>query len=142
MKTFMAKKENIERKWWIIDAKDKVLGRLAVKIANTLRGKNKPIFTPHVDTGDFVIVLNADKVKLTGKKYDNKIYYKHTGYIGGLKATPAKKLLSEKPEEILRKAVKGMLPKNKLGRKIIKKLKIYTGDEHPHTAQQPEKLEI
>ena len=142
MKTFMAKKETVERNWWIVDAEDKVLGRLAVKIANILRGKNKPIFTPHVDTGDFVIVVNAEKIKLTGKKYDNKIYYRHTGYMGGLKEAPAKKLLSEKPEEVLRKAVKGMLPKNKLGRKMIKKLKIYKGIEHPHIAQQPEILEI
>ena len=142
MKTYMAKKETIDRKWWIIDAQDKVVGRLAAKIATILRGKNKAIFTPHVDTGDFVVVINADKVKFTGRKMEDKMYYNHSGYMGGIKEISAKKLLEKKPEEIIKRAVKGMLPKNKLGRQMFKKLKIYTGTEHPHTAQQPEKLEL
>ncbi len=142
MKTYMAKKESIDRKWWIIDAQDKVVGRLAAKIATILRGKNKAIFTPHVDTGDFVVVINADKVRFTGRKMEDKMYYHHSGYMGGIKEISAKKLLEKKPEEIIKKAVKGMLPKNKLGRQMFKKLKIYTGTEHPHIAQQPEKLEL
>ena len=142
MKTFMAKKEEIEKKWYIVDASDKVVGRLATKIATILRGKHKPIYTPHVDTGDFVIVVNAGKVKFTGNKLNKKKYYKHTGYMGGLKETTAKEMLEKKPEEVIRHAVKGMLPKNRLGRKLLKKLKIYRGEEHPHQAQQPEKLEI
>ena len=142
MKTFMAKKGEIERKWYVIDASDKVVGRLATKIATILRGKHKPVFTPHVDTGDFVVVVNAEKVKFTGNKLDKKFYYRHTGYIGGIKEISAKDLLQKKPEEIIRLAVKGMLPKGRLGRKLIKKLKIYRGEEHPHSAQQPEKLEI
>ena len=142
MKTFVAKEKEVDRKWYLVDAKDKVLGRLATQIAMRLRGKHKPIFTPHADTGDFVVVINADKVTLTGKKWDKKIYYRHTGYIGGLKEITAKKLLEKKPRDILRFAVKGMLPKNSLGRRQLKKLKIYTGSTHPHEAQQPEKLEI
>ena len=142
MKTYMAKKESIDRKWWIIDAQDKVVGRLAAKIATILRGKNKAIFTPHVDTGDFVVVINADKIRFTGRKLEDKMYYHHSGYMGGIKEISAKKLLEKKPEEIIKKAVKGMLPKNKLGRQMFKKLKIYTGTEHPHIAQQPEKLEL
>ena len=142
MKTFVAKEKEVDRKWYLVDAKDKVLGRLATQIAMRLRGKHKPIFTPHADTGDFVVVINADKVTLTGKKWDNKIYYRHSGYIGGLKQITAKKLLEKKPRDILRFAVKGMLPKNSLGRRQLKKLKIYTGSAHPHEAQQPEKLEI
>ena len=142
MKTFMAKKENIDRKWWIIDAEDKVVGRLAAKIATILRGKNKTIFTPHVDTGDFVVVINAEKIRFTGRKLEDKIYYNHSGYMGGIKEINAKKLLDKKPEEVIKRAVKGMLPKNKLGRQMFKKLKIYTGKEHPHFAQQPEKLEL
>ena len=142
MKTYMAKKETIDRKWWVVDAQDKVVGRLAAKIATILRGKNKAIFTPHVDTGDFVVVINADKVKFTGRKMDDKMYYNHSGYMGGIKEISAKKLLEKKPEEIIKRAVKGMLPKNKLGRQMFKKLKIYTGAEHPHIAQQPEKLEL
>jgi large subunit ribosomal protein L13 len=142
MKTFVAKEQEVNRKWYIVDAKDKVLGRLATQIAMRLRGKHKPIFTPHADTGDFVVVVNADKVALTGKKWDGKIYYRHTGYIGGLKQISARKLLEKKPEEILRFAVKGMLPKNSLGRRQLKKLKIYAGADHPHEAQQPEILEI
>jgi large subunit ribosomal protein L13 len=142
MKTFVAKEKEIDKKWYLVDAKDKVLGRLATQIAMRLRGKHKPIFTPHADTGDFVVVINADKVTLSGRKWANKIYYRHSGYIGGLKQISAKKLHEKKPQDILRFAVKGMLPKNSLGRRQLKKLKIYTGADHPHEAQQPEKLEI
>jgi large subunit ribosomal protein L13 len=142
MKTFVAKEHEIDKKWYLVDAKDKVLGRLATQIAMRLRGKHKPIFTPHADTGDFVVVINADKVTLSGRKWANKIYYRHSGYIGGLKQISAKKLHEKKPQDILRFAVKGMLPKNSLGRRQLKKLKIYTGADHPHEAQQPEKLEI
>ncbi len=142
MKTFIAKEQEIDKKWYLVDAKDKVLGRLATQIAMRLRGKHKPIFTPHADTGDFVVVINADKVTLTGRKWTNKIYYRHSGYIGGLKQISAKKLHEKKPEDILRFAVRGMLPKNSLGRRQMKKLKIYAGANHPHEAQQPEKLEI
>ena len=142
MKTFVAKEQDVEKKWYLVDAKDKILGRLATQIAMRLRGKHKPIFTQHADTGDFIVVINADKVKLTGRKWDQKIYYRHSGYIGGLKEITAKKLLEKKPEDLLRFAVKGMLPKNSLGRRQIKKLKIYAGTEHPHQAQQLEALEI
>lgn len=142
MKTFVAKESEIERKWYLVDAQDKVLGRLATQIAVRLRGKHKPIFTPHVDTGDFVVVVNAEKVALTGQKWDKKIYYHHTGYIGGLKEIVAKKLREKKPEDILRFAVRRMLPRNVLGRRQLKKLKIYIGPDHPHEAQKPEKLEI
>jgi large subunit ribosomal protein L13 len=141
MKTFMAKKQDVKRKWHLVDAKGKVLGRLATDVANVLRGKDQPIFTPHVDTGDFVVVVNAEKVKLTGKKLDDKIYYHHTRYPGGLKSTTAKDLLQKKPEEVIKRAVRGMLPKNRLGRQIIKKLKVYPGPEHPHQAQNPQLLE-
>jgi large subunit ribosomal protein L13 len=141
MKTQFAKKGEIERKWYVIDAKDAVLGRLAVKVATCLRGKNKPVFTPNVDTGDFVIVINADKVRLTGKKITDKVYYHHSGYIGGIKAETAKELLEKKPERIVEKAVWGMLPKNRLGRTMIRKLKVYKGAEHPHRAQAPEILQ-
>ncbi len=142
MKTYVAKEQEISKKWYLVDAKDRVLGRLATQIAMRLRGKHKPIFTPHADTGDFIVVINANKVMLTGRKWDKKIYYRHTGYIGGLKEITAKKLLEKKPEDILRFAVRGMLPKNSLGRRQLKKLKIYSGSEHPHQAQQLEKLEI
>ncbi len=142
MKTFMAKKEKVERKWLIVDATNQVVGRLSTKIASVLRGKHKPIYTPHVDTGDFVVVINAEKLVFTGKKLDDKVYYHHTGYMGGIKEINAKKLLEKNPEEIIRKAVKGMLPKNKLGRQMLSKLKIYKGNEHPHSAQKPEKLEV
>ncbi len=142
MKTYVAKEQEISKKWYLVDARDKVLGRLATQIAMRLRGKHKPIFTPHADTGDFIVVINANKVTLTGRKWDKKIYYRHTGYIGGLKEISAKKLLEKKPEDILRFAVRGMLPKNSLGRRQLKKLKIYSGSEHPHQAQQLEKLEI
>jgi large subunit ribosomal protein L13 len=142
MKTYVAKEQEISKKWYLVDAKDRVLGRLATQIAMRLRGKHKPIFTPHADTGDFIVVINANKLTLTGRKWDKKIYYRHTGYTGGLKEISAKKLLEKKPEDILRFAVRGMLPKNSLGRRQLKKLKIYSGSEHPHQAQQLEKLEI
>ena len=135
--TYSAKNTDNEGKWWVVDAQDAVLGRLASQVAARLRGKHKPIYTPHADTGDWVIVVNADKIKLTGRKWDKKTYYRHSGYIGGLKAITAKKLLEKNPEDIIRFAVRGMLPKNRLGRKIFKKLKVYTGNEHPHAAQQP-----
>jgi large subunit ribosomal protein L13 len=142
MKTFSAKLSDIDRKWYIVDANGKVLGRLASEISMVLRGKRKPIFTPHMDTGDFVIVVNAEKVKLTGNKLKDKKYYSHTGYPGGLKETTAGKLLNEKPERVLISAVRGMLPKNRLGRQLIKKLKIYAGPEHPHSAQNPTVLNV
>ena len=142
MKTYVAKEQEISKKWYLVDAKDRVLGRLATQIAMRLRGKHKPIFTPHADTGDFIVVINANKVTLTGRKWDKKIYYRHTGYTGGLKEISAKKLLEKKPEDILSFAVRGMLPKNSLGRRQLRKLKIYSGSEHPHQAQQLEKLEI
>lgn len=138
MKSFMAKTNEIDRKWYIIDAEGKVLGRLATEIATILSGKNKPIYTPHVDTGDFVIVLNADKIKLTGKKLDQKNYSYHTGHPGGLKQVPYRRMMAEKPEKVVQLAVKGMLPKSSLGRNMIKKLKVYSGTEHNHEAQQPE----
>ncbi len=141
MKTQFAKKGEIDRKWYVVDAKDAVLGRLAVKVATHLRGKNKPVFTPNVDTGDFVIVINAEKVRLTGKKITDKVYYHHSGYVGGIKAETAKELIENKPEQIIEKAVWGMLPKNRLGRTMIKKLKVYKGAEHPHKAQAPEILQ-
>ena len=142
MKTFNAKKENIVKDWYVIDAEGKVLGRLATEIARRLRGKHKPVYTPYVDTGDFVIVVNAGKVKLTGKKLTDKIYYRHSGYPGGLKETPAGKMLQEKPGEVLRLAVRGMLPKNSLGRSMLKKLKIYSGSDHSHEAQCPRVLDL
>ncbi len=140
--TPMLKKEEVKRQWYIIDAKGKVLGRLASLIAQRLRGKHRPDFTPHVDTGDFIVVINAEQIVLTGKKLDQKIYWRHSGYMGGIKLTPAKKMLEKKPEEVLRLAVKRMLPKNRLGRKMLKKLKIYRGPHHPHQAQNPKPLEF
>lgn len=142
MKTFVAKEQEIEKKWLLVDAENRVLGRLATQIAIRLRGKHKPVFTPHADTGDFVVVINAEKITLTGAKWDKKVYYRHSGYIGGLKKITARRLLEEKPEEVLRLAVKRMLPKNSLGRRQLKKLKIYKGTDHPHHAQHPEVLEI
>jgi large subunit ribosomal protein L13 len=142
MKTFAAKEQEILKKWVLVDAEDRILGRLATQIAIRLRGKHKPVFTPHADTGDFVVVVNAGKIALTGGKLDKKVYYRHSGYIGGLKKITARRLLEEKPEEVLRLAVKRMLPKNSLGRRQLKKLKIYKGADHPHEAQQPEILEI
>lgn len=141
MKTRFAKKTDIEYKWYLVDAKDTVLGRLAVKIAVCLRGKNKAIFTPNVDTGDFVVVVNAEKVRTTGKKLDDKIYYHHSGYPGGIKAKTLRERLSKEPEKVLSDAVWGMLPKNRLGRAMLKKLKVYKGSAHPHAAQKPEILQ-
>ncbi|MBI5634271.1 MAG: 50S ribosomal protein L13 [Nitrospirae bacterium] len=141
MKTQFAKKGDVERKWYVVDAKDVVLGRLATKIAVYLRGKNKPVFTPNVDTGDFIIVVNADKVRLTGNKMTDKVYYHHTGYIGGIKAETAKEVFEKHPERIIEKAVWGMLPKNTLGKQMLKKLKVYKGADHPHKAQAPEILQ-
>ena len=142
MKTYQAKKEEVTRDWYVVDASDKILGRLASGIAYRLRGKHKAIFTPHMDAGDFVIVVNAEKIGLTGKKLTDKIYYRYSGYPGGLRATAAGKMLQEKPEELLRAAVKGMLPKNTLGRAMLKKLKIYAGGDHPHEAQCPRILAL
>ena len=143
VKTYMATKESVQRKWYLIDAADKTLGRLASQIASILRGKHKPIYTPHVDTGDHVIVINAEKIRLTGNKLQDKKYYRHSGYPGGLKVRTAADLLSSgRPERVLKLAVWGMLPHNRLGRKMFKKLKVYAGNEHPHSAQQPEKLDI
>ncbi len=140
--TYSAKRSDNPGKWCVFDASGAVLGRLASQIAQRLRGKHNPLFTPHADTGDWVIVINADKIALTGRKMDQKIYYRHSGYIGGLKQTNAKELLERKPEELVRLAVKGMLPKNKLGSKLFKKLKVYADEKHPHEAQQPELLQI
>jgi large subunit ribosomal protein L13 len=142
MKTFNVKKEEIVKDWCVVDAQGKILGRLASEIAIRLRGKHKPIYTPHLDTGDFVIVVNAEKIQLTGNKLADKIYYRHSGYPGGLTETTAGKLLQEKPEDVLKIAVRGMLPKNTLGRAMLKKLKIYKGPEHPHDAQCPRALEL
>ncbi|MDD2433335.1 MAG: 50S ribosomal protein L13 [Clostridia bacterium] len=142
MRTFMAKAQDVSRKWYIIDAADKTLGRLATEIAVILRGKHKPIYTPHVDVGDYVIVINAEKVKLTGKKLQDKMYYSHSRYPGGLKKMNYEALLQKKPELVIEKAVKGMLPHNRLGAKMYKKLKVYKGPEHPHQAQQPEVWEL
>jgi large subunit ribosomal protein L13 len=138
MKTYFAKKEEpIEKKWVLMDADGMILGRMVTEIADVLRGKNKPVYTPHVDTGDFVVVINAEKVRLTGRKWDQKVYYRHSGYPGGIKGQPAKEVLEKKPEELIRHAVKGMLPKNRLGRKMFTKLKVYCGAVHPHEAQGP-----
>ena len=142
MKTYLAPVNEIERKWYVVDAKDKILGRLAAEIASRLRGKHKPTFSPFIDNGDFIIVTNADKIQLTGKKWDEKKYYRHTGYMGGIKETTAKELLEKHPTDLVLKAVKGMLPKNKLGRAQLKKLKVYAGSDHPHQAQQPAELVI
>lgn len=142
MKTEVAKLENVKRDWYLVDAQDLVLGRLASEVANILRGKNKAIYTPSVDTGDFVIVVNAEKIALTGRKMADKVYYSHSGFPGGLKEITAGKLLDKKPEDVIKKAVKGMLPKNKLSRHMLKKLKIYAGANHPHDAQQPKNLEF
>jgi large subunit ribosomal protein L13 len=140
--TQVARKEDVTRDWYLVDVDNKVLGRVATEIANVLRGKNKPTFTPSVDTGDFVIVVNAEKIALTGKKFSDKTYYSHSSFPGGLKEISAAKLIEKKPEELLKKAVKGMLPKNKLARHMLKKLKIYSGSTHPHEAQQPKNLNI
>lgn len=140
MKSYMARKGEVSRLWYVVDAQGKVLGRLATRVAMILRGKTKATFTPHTDAGDFVVVVNAAQVHLTGRKLDQKFYYRHSGFTGGLKTTTARQLLQRKPEEVLRHAVRGMLPKNSLGRSLLKKLKIYAGGEHPHQAQQPVSL--
>ncbi len=142
MKTFSAKAEEINREWFLIDAEGKTLGRMASEIALRLRGKHKPEFTPHVDTGDYIVVVNADKVAVTGNKLNDKIYHHHTGYVGNLKSIKLKDLLDKHPERVIEKAVKGMLPKNTLGRQMYRKLKVYAGPSHPHEAQEPKALEI
>lgn len=142
MKTYVAKPSTINRDWYIVDASGMRLGRLATQIADTLRGKNKPDYTPHIDTGDFVIVVNAEKIAVTGRKLENKMYYRHTGYPGGLKQRTLGEMLERQPEEVIRKAVRGMMPKNRLSRAQIKKLKVYAGSAHPHEAQQPVEMQI
>jgi large subunit ribosomal protein L13 len=142
MKTISAKAETVKRDWYIIDATDKTLGRLATELAHRLRGKHKPVYTPHVDTGDYLVVVNAEKIAVTGKKLDDKVYHHVTGYVGNIKSIALKDLLAKYPERALEIAVKGMLPKNPLGRAMYRKLKVYKGAEHPHTAQQPQKLDI
>lgn len=140
MNTYMAHPDKIERKWYVVDAEGKTLGRLASEVAKVLRGKNKPVFTPHVDTGDYVIIVNAEKVSVTGKKLDQKIYYHHSDYVGGMKETTLREMMAKKPEKVLELAVKGMLPKGPLGRSMIKKLHVYAGPEHNNAAQKPEVL--
>ena len=142
MKTVFANNETVKRDWVIVDATDKTLGRLATRIATVLRGKHKPEFTPHIDTGDYIVVLNADKLRVTGRKAESKVYYRHSGYPGGIKETTFGKLHASKPERVLQKAVKGMLPKGPLGYAMLRKLKVYAGGTHPHSAQQPKNLEI
>lgn len=142
MKSYMASPSDVERKWYVVDAEGKTLGRLATEIANVLRGKKKPIYTPHIDTGDYVIVVNAEKVVTTGKKLSQKIYYHHSEYVGGMKETTLKEMLNKKPEYVITHAVKGMLPKGPLGRQMLKKLFVYAGPDHKHAAQKPETLEI
>ncbi len=142
MKTYSAKAGEIKRDWWLVDATDQTLGRLSAKLAMILQGKNKPVYTPHIDTGDFVVVVNVDKMRITGRKLDQKIYYRHTGYAGGQKATLMRDMMENHPERVLTHAVKGMLPKNRLSSAQLKKLKIFSGPEHTHAAQQPRVLEI
>ena len=142
MKSFMASPATIERKWYVVDATGYTLGRLASEVAKVLRGKNKAIFTPHIDCGDYVIVVNAEKIKVTGKKLDQKIYYNHSDYVGGMRETTLREMMAKKPEKVIELAVKGMLPKGPLGRTMIEKLHVYAGAEHPHAAQKPEALEI
>ncbi|CAG36056.1 50S ribosomal protein L13 [Desulfotalea psychrophila] len=142
MKTYLAPVNEIEKEWYVVDAENKVLGRLASEIASRLRGKHKPTFSSFIDNGDFIVVTNAEKIALTGKKWDDKTYYRHTGYIGGIKETSAKELLEKHPTDLITKAVRGMLPKNKMGRAQLKKLKVYVGAAHPHAAQQPTVLDI
>ena len=142
MKSFMASPSTVERKWYVVDAEGKTLGRLASEVANVLRGKNKPTYTPHIDTGDYVIVVNAEKIQVTGKKLDQKIYYHHSEYVGGLKEATLREMMQKKPEFVITHAVKGMLPKGPLGRQMLKKLHVYAGPEHNHAAQKPETLDI
>ena len=142
MKTYVPKKDEIERKWWLIDADGKILGRLATKVANLLRGKGKPQYVDFLDIGDFVVIINAEKIKVTGKKLEQKSYYSHSGYPGGIREKSLKELLETKPEDVIKKAVWGMIPKNKLNRAIHKKLKVYTGPDHPHDAQEPQEYQF
>mgnify|MGYP005852626985 CR=1 FL=1 len=142
IRTYSPKPDDIQREWFVVDAKDQTLGRLATQVATLLRGKHKPIYAPHADVGDFVIVINADKIRVTGNKLDQKIYYRHSGYPGGIKSRTLRELLNRYPDRVIRLAVRGMLPKNRLGRATIKKLKIYAGDKHPHQAQQPKAYEL
>lgn len=142
MKTFSAKPHEVERDWYVVDAEGKTLGRLASEVARRLRGKHKPVYTPHVDTGDYIVVVNAEKIGVTGKKLDDKMYYRHTGYIGNLKQMNLSTMLERHPERVIETAVKGMLPRNPLGRAMFRKLKVYKGDQHPHQAQQPQTLEF
>lgn len=142
MKTYSANEQSVKRDWYVVDAAGKTLGRLATEVASRLRGKHKPVYTPHVDTGDYIVVINAEKIAVTGKKATDKKYYRHTGFVGGIKEVTFEKLLASKPEMVFEKAVKGMLPHNPLGRAMFRKLKVYAGTEHPHTAQQPQPLEI
>ena len=142
MKTFSAKNHDVDRNWYLVDARNKTLGRLSTEIATRLRGKHKPIYTPHVDTGDYIVVVNASKIRVTGNKMTDKMYYKHTGYIGNLKSENLETMLEKYPEKVLMKSVRGMLPKSKLGRAMIKKLRVFAGPEHTHIAQQPEPLEL
>lgn len=142
MKTYFATRENIEQKWYVVDATDKVLGRLSTQIAKVLRGKHKPEFTPHADAGDYVVVINADKIRVTGNKESDKLYYSHTGFPGGIKEISYEKLMQKDPIRVIEIAVKGMMPKNPLGREMLRKLKVYAGAEHPHTAQQPELINL
>ena len=142
MNTYMANPAKIERKWYVVDAEGQTLGRLASEVAKVLRGKNKPVFTPHIDTGDYVIVVNAEKIAVTGKKLDQKIYYHHSEYVGGMKETTLREMMAKKPEKVIELAVKGMLPKGPLGRSMITKLHVYAGAEHPHAAQKPEELKF
>ncbi|WP_349258503.1 50S ribosomal protein L13 [Aggregatilinea sp.] len=142
MKTYTPTPEDIQREWYVVDAKDKTLGRLATEVARILRGKHKPIFAPHMDTGDYVIIINCEKIRVTGDKLDSKVYYRHSGYPGGIKSVTLRQQLDKFPDRVLHEAVRGMLPKNKLGRAMIKKLKIYSGDKHPHQAQQPKVLDL
>ena len=142
MKTFSAKAEDVQRDWYVVDASEKTLGRLASEIAHRLRGKHKPEYTPHVDTGDYIVVINAEKIRVTGAKATDKMYHRHTGYPGGIRSMPFEQLIEKAPERVIQGAVKGMLPRNPLGRAMFKKLKVYAGAEHPHTAQQPQPLNI
>ena len=142
MKTFSAKNHDVDRNWYLVDARNKTLGRLSTEIASRLRGKHKPIYTPHVDTGDYIVVVNASKIRVTGKKMTDKVYYKHTGYIGNLKSENLETMLEKYPEKVLMKSVRGMLPKSKLGNAMIKKLRVFAGPEHTHIAQEPEPLEL
>lgn len=142
MKSFMQKKETVERKWYIVDAEDAILGRLSTKVASVLRGKHKATYTPHVDCGDYVIIINAEKISLTGNKLDDKLYYNHSGYVGGMRVRTARTMKEKYPVEMLERSIKGMLPKSRLGRKMYTKLFVYAGSEHPHDAQQPEVMEV